>query len=100
MESNLQVWRRNLYICCVASFVVSVGMSQMAPILPLYIAQLGVEGVGEIARWSGIVFGCNFISLAIFSPIWGRLADRYGRKPMILRASCWLGVIMIGMAFA
>ena len=50
MESNLQVWRRNLYICCVASFVVSVGMSQMAPILPLYIAQLGVEGVGEIAR--------------------------------------------------
>lgn len=100
MESNLQVWRRNLYICCIASFVVSVGMSQMAPILPLYIAQLGVEGVGEIARWSGIVFGCNFISLAIFSPIWGRLADRYGRKPMILRASCWLGVIMIGMAFA
>lgn len=100
MESNLQVWRRNLYICCVASFVVSAGMSQMAPILPLYIAQLGVEGIGEIARWSGIVFGCNFISLAIFSPIWGRLADRYGRKPMILRASCWLGVIMIGMAFA
>ncbi len=100
MESNLQVWRRNLYICCVASFVVSAGMSQMAPILPLYIAQLGVEGIGEIARWSGIVFGCNFISLAIFSPIWGRLADRYGRKPMILRASCWLGVIMIGMSFA
>ena len=33
MESNLQIWRRNLYICCVASFVVAVGMSQMAPIL-------------------------------------------------------------------
>lgn len=37
MESNLQIWRRNLYICCVASFVVAVGMSQMAPILPLYV---------------------------------------------------------------
>ena len=100
MESNLQIWRRNLYICCVASFVVAVGMSQMAPILPLYIEELGVTGAGEVARWSGIVYGCNFVSLAIFSPIWGRLADRYGRKPMILRASCWLGLIMIGMSFA
>lgn len=100
MESNLQIWRRNLYICCVASFVVAVGMSQMAPILPLYIEELGVTGAGEVARWSGIVYGCNFFSLAIFSPIWGRLADRYGRKPMILRASCWLGLIMIGMSFA
>ena len=100
MDSDLQVWRRNLYICCVASFVVAVGMSQMAPILPLYIEELGVTGAGEVARWSGIVYGCNFVSLAIFSPIWGRLADRYGRKPMILRASCWLGLIMIGMSFA
>ena len=68
--------------------------------LPLYIEELGVTGAGEVARWSGIVYGCNFVSLAIFSPIWGRLADRYGRKPMILRASCWLGLIMIGMSFA
>lgn len=96
----MDIWKRNLYICCAASFIVSVGMSQMAPILPLYIAEMGIRDAGEIARWAGIVFGCNFISLAIFSPIWGKLADRYGRKPMILRASGWLGLIMIGMAFA
>jgi MFS family permease len=75
-------------------------MSQMAPILPLYIAELGIDDPADVARWSGIVFGCNFISLAIFSPIWGRLSDRLGRKPMILRASGWLGLIMIGMGFA
>ena len=57
-------------------------------------------GLREVARWSGIVFGCNFVSLAIFSPIWGRLADKYGRKPMILRASGWLGCIMIALGFA
>lgn len=72
----------------------------MAPILPLYIAELGVEAPADIARWAGIIFGCNFISLAIFSPIWGRLSDKVGRKPMILRASAWLGIIMIGMGFA
>ena len=83
-----------------SSFIVSVGMSQMAPILPLYIHELGVEAPEDVARWSGIVFGCSFVSLAIFSPIWGRLADRFGRKPMILRASGWLGCIMIALGFA
>lgn len=96
----MEIWKRNLYICCLASFIVSAGMSQMAPILPLYIAELGVADSGDVARWAGIVFGCNFISLAVFSPIWGKLADRYGRKPMILRAAGWLGLIMIGMSFA
>ncbi|SDG12168.1 Predicted arabinose efflux permease, MFS family [Selenomonas sp. WCT3] len=100
MVSNLPLWKKNLLICCTASFIVSIGMSQMAPILPLYIAELGVDNPADVARWAGIVFGCNFISLAIFSPIWGRLSDRFGRKPMILRASGWLGLIMIGMGFA
>lgn len=96
----MDIWKKNLLICCTASFIVSVGMSQMAPILPLYIEELGVHDPGAVARWSGIVFGCNFISLAIFSPIWGRLSDKYGRKPMVLRASGWLGLIMIAMGLA
>lgn len=62
----MEIWKRNLYICCLASFIVSAGMSQMAPILPLYIAELGVVDSGDVARWAGIVFGCNFISLAVF----------------------------------
>ena len=74
MASTTPLWKKNLYICCIASFIVSIGMSQMAPILPLYIAELGVDNPADIARWSGIVFGCNFISLAIFSPIWGRFS--------------------------
>ncbi len=89
-----------MLVCCLTAFIVSSGMSQMAPMLPLYIEQLGIHDAGEIARWSGIVFGCNFISLAIFSPIWGAVADKYGRKPMVLRASLWLSIIMLLMAFA
>lgn len=96
----MEHWKKNLAICCFACFIVSIGMSQMAPILPLYIAEIGITGQADIARWSGIIFGANFISLAIASPIWGRLSDRYGRKPMALRASLWLGVIMIGMGLA
>ena len=97
---TMEPWKKNLAICCLASFIVSIGMSQMAPILPLYIRELGISAPNEIARWSGIVFGANFISLAIFSPIWGRLSDRYGRKPMVLRASYALGLVMICLGLA
>ena len=94
------VWLKNLWVCVLVSFVVSAGMSQLAPILPLYIHELGVEDEAELARWSGIVFGCNFISLAVFSPIWGAMADRYGCKPMTLRACLGLSLCMflIGLA--
>lgn len=95
----MEIWKKNLYACWFGVFIVSVGMSQMAPILPLYIEHLGIHDTASIAKWSGIVFGSNFISLAIFSPIWGKFADQYGRKSMILRASLWLSVIMTCMGF-
>ena len=96
----MEIWKRNLWICCTASFIVAIGMSQMAPMLPLYIAELGIHDINEIERWAGIVYGATFISLAIFSPIWGRLSDKYGRKPMCLRASLCLSLVMFGMGLA
>jgi len=95
----METWKKNLYACWFAVFIVSSGMSQMAPMLPLYIEHLGIHDTAAISQWSGIVFGSNFISLAIFSPIWGKYADKYGRKPMILRASLWLSIIMACMGF-
>ena len=96
----MEVWKKNMVVCCITAFIVSSGMSQMAPMLPLYIEQLGIHEPGAVARWAGIIFGANFISLTIFSPIWGRCADRFGRKPMLLRASLWLSIIMVCMGFA
>jgi len=96
----MEIWKKNLWACWFGVFIVSSGMSQLAPILPLYVEHLGVHSTAEIAQWSGIIFGSNFISLAIFSPIWGNLADKYGRRTMILRASLWLSVIMTCMGFA
>ena len=93
-------WKQNLLVCWFGVFAVSSGMSQIVPILPLYVEQLGVHGMAEIAQWSGWAFGINFISLAVFSPIWGKAADKYGRKPMLLRASLWLSVIVTCMGFA
>lgn len=96
----METWERNLFVCWFSVFAISSGMSQIIPILPLYIEQLGIHDVAEIEKWSGLAFGINFVSLAIFSPVWGRAADMYGRKPMLLRASLWLSLIMTCMGFA
>jgi MFS transporter, DHA1 family, multidrug resistance protein len=95
----MEIWERNLWVCWFGAFIISAGMSQMAPMLPLYIQQLGIHDTASIAQWSGIVFGSCFISLAIFSPIWGSFADKYGLKPMILRSSLWLAIIVTCMGF-
>jgi MFS family permease len=81
-------------------FVTSIGLSQIAPVLPLFIKDLGVHDTGLIAQFSGIAFGVTFIISAIFSPIWGLAADKFGRKPMLLRASLGMAIIIGCMGFA
>jgi MFS family permease len=92
--------KRNLMVCWFGIFVTMIGMSQIAPVLPLYIEQLGVHDTALIEQSSGIAFGITFIVSAIFSPIWGHAADKFGRKPMLLRASFGMSVIIFSMAFA
>lgn len=86
-------WRRNLAVCWLGSFVTAVGMSLVMPFLPLYIVELGVRDVGAIAIWSGVTFGATFLLAALMAPLYGRLADRFGRKLMLLRASLGMAVV-------
>ncbi|WP_184533164.1 MFS transporter [Variovorax sp. Sphag1AA] len=82
------------------SFTTIVGMTVVLPFLPLYVAQLGVQGHAAIVQWSGVAFGATFLSAALVAPLWGRLADRYGRKLMLIRASLGMTIatVLIGMA--
>lgn len=96
----MEIWKRNLAVCCFGSFVTVAAMSQIAPILPLYIEHLGIHEVDAVERWSGLIFGATFLVSAIAAPLWGNLADKYGRKPMLLRASMGMAIAAILMAFA
>lgn len=93
-------WRRNLVVTLLGSFTTIVAMTVLLPFLPLYVEQLGVSGHAAIAQWSGIAYGATFFAAALVAPLWGRLADRYGRKAMLIRASLGMAVAMslIGMA--
>lgn len=96
----MKMWKRNLIVCWFGMFVTSIGMSQIAPILPLYIKHLGISSTNLIEQFSGIAFGATFIISAIFSPIWGHAADKFGRKPMLLRASLGMAIVVGSMGFA
>jgi MFS transporter, DHA1 family, multidrug resistance protein len=93
------VWRRNLFAVTAASFMGFTGFTLVMPFLPLFIRQLGVTDVGEIALWTGISLGITPAVTALLSPWWGRLADRYGRKIMVERSLVSFVVIMAAMAY-
>jgi DHA1 family multidrug resistance protein-like MFS transporter len=97
---NAQYWRRNLAICVFGSFTTLVSLSMLLPFLPLYVQQLGVDSTSAVVQWSGVAYGVTFLGTAITSPLWGQLADRYGRKPMLVRAALGMAVVMstIGLA--
>jgi MFS family permease len=93
-------WQRNLVVCVAGSFTTIVAMTLLLPFLPLYVAQLGVADHAAIVEWSGAAYGAAFFTAALCAPLWGRLADLYGRKLMLIRASLGMAVAMslIGMA--
>ncbi|MHA6309892.1 MFS transporter [Pantoea sp. S-LA4] len=101
-KAEFQHWKRNLWVCVLGSFSTIVAMTLLLPFLPLYVQQLGVQQPAAIARWSGLAYGATFFSAALTAPLWGRLADRYGRKLMLIRASLGMAIAMslIGMATA
>lgn len=70
------------------------------PFLAFYIQDLGVTDEKSVNFWAGIIFAANFITVFIFQPVWGRLADRYGRKMMVLRSGFGMSIVMVLMGFA
>ncbi|NOU97985.1 MFS transporter [Paenibacillus sp. LMG 31456] len=93
-------WRVNLFVLWVGAFLVMAGMTMIVPFLPLYLQELGMHDPHEIATWAGIIFAGNFVTSFIFQPIWGGLADRYGRKVMLLRSGFGMAIVMTLMGFA
>lgn len=85
-------WQRNLWVCVFGSFTTILGMTLLLPFLPIYVEELGVQGHAAIVQWSGIAFGATFFAASFFAPIWGRLADLYGRKIMLVRASLGMAI--------
>lgn len=91
------VWQRNLFVLWIGSFITAASFSMVVPFLPLFLLQIGVHQQTEL--WSGSLYSVAFLAGAISAPYWGSLADRVGRKPMIIRAGFVLFAVYTLTAF-
>lgn len=94
----MQYYRRNLLVLWVSTFLTSVSWTQIVPFLPLFLEELGV--VDNLSVWSGVVYSLQSAAGILMAPIWGRIADRRGRKLMAVRAGFCLAAIYLLTGFA
>lgn len=87
-------------VAWVGCFLTGAAFSLVMPFLPLYVELLGVTGHSALNMWSGLVFSITFLFSAIASPFWGGLADRKGRKIMLLRSALGMAMVMALMGLA
>src|SRR4051794_31070053 len=82
-------WKRNLFILWIGSFLVSMAFSVSIPFMSIFLKEeLGVND--HLEAWTGTIFAVAFLASAVAAPFWGSIADKYGRKPMMLRAGICL----------
>ncbi|UKS25365.1 MFS transporter [Paenibacillus sp. HWE-109] len=85
-------WKRNLFILWIGVFFCGMAYTLSIPFIPLFLQEeLGIQS--ELEAWSGVTFSVGFLSSALIAPYWGSLADKYGRKPMLIRSGFSLSAV-------
>jgi MFS transporter, DHA1 family, multidrug resistance protein len=82
-----------------AQLVATMGFTFVMPFMPLYVQELGVESERNATAWAGVLNGAAGLTMALAAPLWGRLADRVGRKAMLMRATLAASVVVGLMGF-
>ncbi len=93
----MKTWKRNLFFLWIGTFITASSFSMVIPFLPIFLLQIGVHQ--HVAVWSGSLYSASYLAGAISAPFWGNMADRYGRKPMIIRAGFVLVFVYTMTAF-
>ncbi|MFK7695550.1 MFS transporter [Paenibacillus sp. HJGM_3] len=78
-----------MIVLWIGTFLVSMAYSVSVPFMSIFLEEdLGVTS--HLEAWTGVTFAVTFLAGALIAPFWGSLADKYGRKPMMLRAGICL----------
>jgi DHA1 family multidrug resistance protein-like MFS transporter len=87
-----------LRVAWLGNFFTGASFSLVMPFMALYVEQLGAPK-NKVEWYAGLAVSLSALTSALIAPVWGRLADRYGRKPMMVRASLVMTFTMGGLAF-
>ena len=98
MDDSSSYWKQNLKVAWLGNFLTGTSFTLVMPFIPVFVEELGV-GPGLVEYYAGLAVSTNALAAALMAPIWGSLADRYGRKPMMVRAAFAMIFTMGGMAF-
>ena len=78
-------WLWLLALFTIAGFIETIFYGQISAFTPLYLPNLGVPEP-DINAWTGAIVAFSSAIGIPFLPLWGALADRYSRKPIIIRS--------------
>ena len=93
---NSANWKMTLVILTTASVLMSLSYTMLIPFLPMYLLEELHVAQEDVNLWSGLVFSVSFLISGVMAPIWGALADKYGRRKMLLRSYLG-GVLVLGL---
>lgn len=96
----IDIRKRNLIIMWCANFLMGISLTMIIPFLSLMVAAMGEYTEAQVQRWSGLVFGVTFVTAFLFSPIWGRLGDKHGRKIILIIFACGFSLCLFIMGLA
>ncbi|HEM6033479.1 TPA: multidrug efflux MFS transporter [Streptococcus suis] len=98
MDDGSSYWKQNLKVAWLGNFLTGTSFTLVMPFISVFVEELGVCP-GQVEYYAGLAVSVNALAAALMAPIWGSLADRYGRKPMMVRAAFAMIFTMGGMAF-
>jgi MFS transporter, DHA1 family, multidrug resistance protein len=93
-------WKRNLLVLCFAQTLTMLGFSAYLPFIPYFVQDLGVKDYAQATFWLALFDSGAAVAMMVFAPIWGTLADRHGRKLMLVRATLAGAVLAFLMGLA
>lgn len=100
MQTSTAEARKNVWVMWFANFFIAGSITMVLPFLSLYIETFGNFSDAYVQTWSGWVFGVTFVTAFIFSPIWGKVGDRYGRKKILVMSALGLALSVFFMGHA
>lgn len=96
----METWQKNLRIVWVAQFMSACGFCFARPLAPFLLQDMGVTDPDRLKMYTAFFGAAAPVSLVFFSPIWGSLADRFGRRIMMMRANFGAGIALALMGMA
>lgn len=92
-------WVRTVAALWIAQVIGEIAFSFALPFIPLYVQQLGVPDPNQAGVWAGLMSGGFALVMGVMGPVWGLIADRFGRRIMIQRALFGACLVIGAMGF-